>query len=106
MFDKVKATCDLKEKIHLVNGDVAELSLGLSPEELKLIEENVHIVLHGAATVKFDEKIRLAANINARGTLELLKIATRMPNLQVKLFFCCNCGIFSLIFQYWMPHLQ
>lgn len=87
MFDKVKATCDLKEKIHIVNGDVAELSLGLSAEELKMIEENVHIILHGAATVKFDEKIRLAANINARGTLELLKIATRMPKLQVRFFF-------------------
>lgn len=36
-----------------VNGDVSLPGLGLSPEDRKMLCENVEIVYHGAATVRY-----------------------------------------------------
>lgn len=36
-----------------------------------------------AATVKFDEKLKLAININVHGTKDILELAQQMRNLKV-----------------------
>lgn len=66
----------------MVEADLGKLDLGLSPENRKhLLDTNV--VFHGAATVRFNEAIRVAVNINVRGTKQLLLFAKEMPNLKV-----------------------
>lgn len=35
----------------------------------------VEVIIHAAATVRFDEKIKLATEINVRGTKEMLELA-------------------------------
>lgn len=69
---------------------MVEADLGLSPENRELLR-STHIVIHGAATVRFDEKLRIAASINVRGTKELILLAKEMPDLKVSSSACmCN----------------
>lgn len=56
--------------------------LVVSPENRELLK-TTHVIFHGAATVKFDEKLRTAVNINVRGIKELLVFAREMPNIKV-----------------------
>lgn len=67
----------------MVEGQLGEIGWKMSPEDRELLR-NSHIVFHGAATVRFDEKLRYAVNINIRGTKELLLFAREMPQLKVR----------------------
>lgn len=73
---------NFKEKIVLIEADTSEDNLGLSPENRERLKDT-DIIMHAAATVRFDEKMRTAANINIRGTKLLLLFAKEMPNLKV-----------------------
>lgn len=46
------------EKIVVVEGDILVDGLGLSESDVKLITENVSVIFHSAATIKFDEPLR------------------------------------------------
>ena len=59
MFDKVReAVVDFKSKVVPVMGDIAEENLGLSEEDWEMLQENIEIVFHSAATVRFDEDLK------------------------------------------------
>lgn len=77
-------------KIFVVPGDCSLPELGLSPEHRKLLSEKVNMVFHGAATVRFDENLKLAVGINVFGTQQILKFCEEMTNLQV-----CPLKIFN-----------
>lgn len=70
-----------KKKVVLIEADTSQKDLGLSPENRERLKDT-NIIFHGAATVRFDETIRVAVNINIRGTKELLLFAREMPNLK------------------------
>lgn len=66
----------------MIEADLSLLDLGLSQENRKrLLDTN--IIFHAAATVRFNEAIRNAVNINVRGTKQMLLFAKEMPNLKV-----------------------
>jgi len=44
----------------------------------------VNIVIHSAATVRFDEHLRIAVNVNIIALQDLLKISQEIKNLKVK----------------------
>ncbi|XP_023727642.1 putative fatty acyl-CoA reductase CG5065 isoform X2 [Cryptotermes secundus] len=71
------------KKIVPVSGDCMELGLGLSPSDRQMLEENVSIVFHSAASVRFDDTLKYATLINARGTREVMLIARKMKHLEV-----------------------
>ncbi len=71
-------------KIVAVAGDVTFPGFGLSPEDLQLIHDNVSVVFNSAATVKFDEELKTAVQLNVKGPRELLAICRKMKKLQVK----------------------
>lgn len=58
--------------------------LGISEEQVKNLQSEVNVIFHSAATVRFDEHIRKAYEINVSGTKYLLEIARGMKNLKVK----------------------
>ena len=59
VFDKVReAAVDFKSKVVPVMGDIAEDNLGLSEEDWEMLQENIEIVFHSAATVRFDEDLK------------------------------------------------
>jgi len=45
--------------------------------------KNVNFVFHCAATVKFDEPLKVATRINIQGTENVIALATNMINLKV-----------------------
>lgn len=70
------------DKLFAVEGDICLPLLGLSEESLKLIE-NVDIVLHSAATIRFDEPLRVAIKINVGGALECIRVGQKMKDLKL-----------------------
>ncbi|KAH8381904.1 hypothetical protein KR009_000914 [Drosophila setifemur] len=83
VFDKMKlANPKYRCQITIISGDCSLPGLGISPNERETILENVNIVLHSAATVRFDEKLKMAIAINVHGTKEIIKLAKEIVNLK------------------------
>ncbi|KAM7359762.1 waterproof isoform 1-T2 [Cochliomyia hominivorax] len=83
VFDRLKKlNPHYREKITLISGDVSKPELDISLEDRELIKDNVNIVIHGAATVRFDEKLKMAIAINVSGTKEILKLAKEIVHLK------------------------
>ncbi|XP_020291339.1 putative fatty acyl-CoA reductase CG5065 [Pseudomyrmex gracilis] len=84
IFDKVKTQRGLSalmQAVTVVSGDVTLPGLGLSPEDRKMLCENVEIVYHAAATVRFDEPLKKAILLNTRGTKLMIELAKEMKHL-------------------------
>ena len=71
------------DKVTAVSGDVTFPGFGLSPCDMQLLVENVSIVFNSAATVKFDEELKAAVEMNVKGPRQLLEICRRMKHLEV-----------------------
>jgi fatty acyl-CoA reductase len=82
-----KACPDYLNKVRLVPGDCGLPSLGIEDSDREILCQEVNVVFHIAATVRFDEKLKTAVHINVRGTKHLLDLARLMPNLKVGLLF-------------------
>ncbi|VVC29133.1 Male sterility, NAD-binding,NAD(P)-binding domain,Fatty acyl-CoA reductase, C-terminal [Cinara cedri] len=70
------------EKISLVIGDCTLPNMGICEQYQKILENEVNIIIHSAATVRFDEHLRKAVNINIVALQYLLKISKLMKNLK------------------------
>nr|UYO73019.1 fatty acyl-CoA reductase [Phenacoccus solenopsis] len=71
------------QKVSVMNGNLEQSDLGLSEEDKDKFAKEVNVVFHGAATVRFDEKLKLAVAINVIGTREILKLAKTAKHLKV-----------------------
>lgn len=71
-----------RHKIVSVAGDCSLPGLGMSVADKELLVQQISIIFHVAATVKFDEKMKLAVAINISGTKEVLELSRRMINLK------------------------
>lgn len=84
VFDRIrKIDPDFLKRIKPVNGDLVEPNMGLSEDIQREFIENVDIILHAAADVRFDETLRNAIKVNIRATRDLLELAKRMVKLEV-----------------------
>ncbi|XP_076235260.1 putative fatty acyl-CoA reductase CG5065 [Calliopsis andreniformis] len=82
VFDRIRADCpDVFNKIYPVKGDVTLPNLGLSPEDRNMLTQRVNIVFHSAATVKFNEPLKVAVNLNTKGTDRVIELCRNMTNL-------------------------
>jgi fatty acyl-CoA reductase len=70
-------------KIILIEGDVSMLELGISKTDQDILKDKVSIVIHSAATVNFNEPLKVAVNTNLRSMRELITLARGMTNLKV-----------------------
>lgn len=82
-------------KLVPIAGDMSLSSLGVSPSDIKMLSDNVSIVFHSAATVKFDEALKSAVEMNLKGTMRLIELVRKMDRLEVNI---CPISSFSL---YW-----
>lgn len=73
----------IDRKIHPVLGDVSLPDLGLSKEDRQFLADNITIVYHMAATIRFDEALKKAVLLNTRGTKLMLQLAKEMKKLQL-----------------------
>lgn len=67
----------------IFNGDIVLPDVGLNEHDKKTLMEEVDIIIHCAATVRFDEHIKRAVHLNVRSTRDLLRMAKQMKQLKV-----------------------
>lgn len=60
-----------------------------------LLCRTVSIVFHSAATVKFDEKLKLSVTINMLGTKRLVELCHRMMSLDVSSYEIFKINFFT-----------
>lgn len=81
-FDNLRSQSEnFTEKIVFIPADIQSEGLALSPEHREFLIRETQVVFHVAATVKFDEHLRIAYETNVRGTNLLLEMAEEMKNL-------------------------
>lgn len=83
LFSRVQeVNPNYKEIVHTLKGDIAEPFLGLSEDDRELLHENVEIVFHSAATVRFEEELRLALKLNVTGLENVLELCRNIKKLE------------------------
>ncbi|XP_017076433.2 fatty acyl-CoA reductase wat-like [Drosophila eugracilis] len=96
------------ERIFIIAGDCLEKDLGISKTDRQLLSSEVHIVIHGAATVRFNEPLHVALAINTRATKLMLQLAKEMVHLEAYLHISTafsNCVIFRIEEKFYPEHL-
>jgi fatty acyl-CoA reductase len=86
IFDIVKKQRSLEymiNKIIIITGDVALEGLGIAEEQRRLVINNVSLMYHFAATIRFDEKLKKAVELNTRGTREMIRLAKECKKLDM-----------------------
>nr|QLI62002.1 fatty acyl-CoA reductase 12 [Streltzoviella insularis] len=69
------------DKIVTIAGDVEQPGLGLNSGALQLLQE-VSVVFHAAATLKFDEELKKAVDMNLRSVVALLEMCDKLPHIE------------------------
>ncbi|NWQ59720.1 FACR1 reductase, partial [Neopipo cinnamomea] len=83
VFDRVREDCpNFHEKIKPINAELTQPKLAISAEDEEELLTRVNIVFHCAATVRFDEPLKHALQLNVMGTQRLLELARQMQNLE------------------------
>ncbi|XP_044729535.1 fatty acyl-CoA reductase wat-like [Chrysoperla carnea] len=70
-------------KLEIIYGDCEKPNLGMSDEIIEKLKENVNIIFHAAASVRFDDPLKKALLMNTRSTRDLVSIAKKIRNLKV-----------------------
>ncbi|XP_068623501.1 fatty acyl-CoA reductase 1-like [Battus philenor] len=87
LFAKVSAlrggVDQLLSKVRVIDGDVSEADLAMSNDSRQYIIDNVDIVVHAAATIRFDEALKKAILLNVRGTKLILNLAKECKKLKL-----------------------
>ena len=75
---------DSKEsQVSLVQGDITQPGLGISAHDREELCREVSIVFHVAATIRFNENLKVALRANVIGTQEVVNLCKEMPLLTV-----------------------
>ncbi|XP_058414560.1 fatty acyl-CoA reductase 2-like isoform X2 [Diceros bicornis minor] len=83
LFEKVKEVCpDVHEKIRAISADLNQSDFAISKEDTQELLSCTNIVFHCAATVRFDDHLRHAVQLNVTATQQLLLMASQMPKLE------------------------
>lgn len=96
-------------KLVAVDGDLTEPGLGLQPADYELLIREVSVVFHSAATIKFNETLRQAVEMNMEGTRKVLKLCHEMKNLQAVVHVStayCNCDCKKLDERIYPSHIH
>jgi len=109
--DRLKSTCNLlifdllrrknpnfMDKLTSIAGDVAKIGLGISKEDENRLQ-NVSIVFHSAASIRFDDPLKYAILMNTRGTREVLRLCETFSNLKAVMHIStayANCNLSTI----------
>lgn len=59
--------------------------LGISEDDMRKLHREVNIVIHAAATIRFDEPVHVAVNMNTIGTQQIMQMCKGMKQLKVSI---------------------
>lgn len=68
-----------------ISGDCSIAGLGLSLTDRQTLISNINVIFHAAATIKFDENLKLAVDINVHGTKDIIQLGKEMTQLKVNI---------------------
>ena len=71
------------KKLIPIVGDTSQENLGLSAVDRQMLTERVTIIIHSAASVKFNDSLKYAILTNTRSTRDICILAESMKNLIV-----------------------
>lgn len=66
-----------------ISGDCSIAGLGLSLNDRQTLISSINVIFHAAATIKFDENLKLAVDINVHGTKDVIQLGKEMKQLKV-----------------------
>jgi len=70
-------------KVVAIPGDLCAEGLGISPQNVALLQKEVSIVFHSAATLKLEAPLKDAIIQNTAGTAKMIELAKGMKKLDV-----------------------
>lgn len=68
-------------KLSVIHGDCSTVGLGINDDDMKKVE-NVSVIFHSAASVRFDDSLKYAILLNTRGTVEVLRFAEKLHSIR------------------------
>ncbi|XP_072341422.1 fatty acyl-CoA reductase 1 isoform X3 [Scyliorhinus torazame] len=80
LFDRVRE--DFQKKIIPIGSELMHPNLAINPEDTERLLACINIVFHCAATVRFDEPLKHALQLNVVATQQLLTLARQMQKLE------------------------
>jgi len=97
VFDRLKKLDpDRLRRVEAVNGDITEEDFGIDEDSRKMLIENVDVIFHSAATVRFDEELTKSVAMNLGAVSTVIKLAKQMKHLasfvDVSTAYC-NCDL-------------
>ncbi|CAD6995095.1 unnamed protein product [Ceratitis capitata] len=98
-----------RQRVIPILGDCQLANMGISPEDRQTLIDEVQIVMHSAATVRFNEPLYNALAINVRATMDLMKLAKKMYKLQAFVHVSsafANCTVFHMDEVYYTNELN
>lgn len=72
-------------KITVVEGDISHSGLGLSTEDRQMLIDEVDVVFHSAADVRFSQPLQKAIESNVCGSKRVVDLCKEIHNLKVGL---------------------
>jgi len=82
IFDDLLASNPrLKNNVIPVEGDITKDGFGMSLEDQERLHNEVTVIIHSAATTKFNEKIKLALDMNTFGVRRMLHLGRQCKKL-------------------------
>ena len=72
----------LLEKVKVIRGDTTFDDLAISAGDLEILKKDVSIIVHSAATIRFDEPLKRATRINVTATKRVLELAFQLKDLK------------------------
>jgi len=86
------------KKLIPVLGDTKDENLGLSSLDRQMLAERVTIIIHAAASVRFNESLTDSVFMNVRSTRDICILAQSIKNLKVSKNYLPN--IYALQYMY------
>ncbi|HWS55347.1 MAG TPA: AMP-binding protein [Pyrinomonadaceae bacterium] len=68
----------IRDKVGIVNGDIAEDNLGFTEEEAEAVAKDIDVLVNSAGNVTFNPPLESALRTNVVGTQNVIKFAKRM----------------------------
>ncbi|XP_069759889.1 fatty acyl-CoA reductase 1 isoform X3 [Narcine bancroftii] len=79
LFDKVRE--DFQKKIIPIGSELMQPNLAISSEDTERLLSCINVIFHCAATIRFDEPLKHALQLNVVATQQLLVLARQMQKL-------------------------
>ncbi|EDV48805.1 fatty acyl-CoA reductase wat [Drosophila erecta] len=105
----LKSKPEALQRVCAIAGDCLEFDLGISDDDRRLLAAEVQIVIHGAATVRFNKPLHVALAINTRATKLMIQLAKEMSQLQAFVHISTafsNCVIYNVKENFYPEHLK